>query len=371
MHIATTASIFVLSISTATIATTTPPDHGLNFVTIGDPGNRDSTLKETMRNPQCPNCPGAIIGGVEYEFRMMVTEVTVGQYFEFVVAYLPIYERNTGNAFGSTAFRGRAIRTANSKAMIRIDHSENEATTLGWEYAARFVNWLHNDKINEEWAFETGVYDTSTFTQNPDGSWNHQLAHNPGARYWIPTYDEWTKAAYWDPNKDDGQGGYWQFQNTSDIEPLPGLPEDGGERNAGDSDIFPLDVGSYPTVQSPWGLLDMAGGAHEYTETIPSADEQESRIMMGSRFIQDDYGDIFSLDRLASGLLTSATFGGRAGLRLASAVRHPGDLNKDWSVDYFDISYFLRRFIAGDIEVDLDNNGILDIEDVYLFVDLF
>ena len=61
---------------------------------------------------------------------------------------------------------------------------------------------------------------------------------------------------------------------------------------------------------------------------------------------------------------------GSYGLRIASAVRHPADLNQDWSVNFFDISYFIQRFYAGDLSVDLDGNGSLDFDDVIVFLEL-
>lgn len=136
------------------------PTSGLEFVTITDVGNRDTTDEEV---PGIFGEGGYRLGGVDYEYRMATTEVTIAQYFEFVVAYLPIYERNTGNTLGSVDFTGEGIRTRDGVASIRAGYSPQRAADMSWEYAARYVNWLHNDKINEEWAFETGVYDTSTF----------------------------------------------------------------------------------------------------------------------------------------------------------------------------------------------------------------
>lgn len=210
---------------------------------------------------------------------------------------------------------------------------------MSWEYAARYVNWLHNGKVNEAWAFDDGVYDTSTFTQNADGTYNHQLAHDPDARFWIPTQDEWMKAAYWDPNKHNGEGGYWLFPNSSDTESIPGLlPEDGGERNAGD-DGFPLDVGSFPNVQSPWGLFDLAGGESEWSESLASNKRVQTRRLFGTRWGEYTFGDpYFPNDIIGSGR-TSNVWSSSIGLRLAAAVPSLGTF-PIMSVGLF---YFARR----------------------------
>ena len=259
--------------------------YGTEFATIGDPGNRDSLPGEGDPPPTVFYQP---VGGVDYRYRVARTEVTLGQYVEFVDAYAPRYFKNSGNAIARSEFIGIGLTASPSGAAIRPGFSPDRAATMSWEYAARYVNWLHNGKVNEDWAFESGVYDTSTFTENADGSWNHQLTRDASANVWIPTRDEWTKAAYWDPDKNGGEGGYWGYPNSSDEESVPGLlPSEGGERNAGDGDAgFPLDVGSFTDVQSPWGLFDLAGGESEWaethTETSNGEDANHRRLVMGS-----------------------------------------------------------------------------------------
>lgn len=299
-----------------------PPDYDWNWSVIGDPGNRDTLDGEI---PVFPGQSARPIGGVNYEFRMATTEVTIGQYIEFVQAYYPSYVANTGHVSGFPDYTGSGIDIgAGGVASIRPGFTPGRAANMSWEYAARYVNWLHNGKVNDPWAFETGAYDTSTFTENPDGSSNHQAARSQDARFWIPSIDEWTKAAYWDPKKNGPrQGGYWRFQNQSDVEPIPGLlPVDGGERNAGDSSQgFPLDVGSFPHVTSPWGLLDMAGGEAEFLESVVSSGDLGQRYRAGTRFNQDGYGDIFSNDII--GYYRATPVFGSSGLRLASQVPSP------------------------------------------------
>lgn len=355
-------SLIVIGLSVSGAIAQDVPDYGFDFVTISDVGNRNTNEFET-------DYPDQRVGRVDYEYRMATTEVTIGQYFEFVVAYLPIYEQNTGNVLGEPQFTGFGIRTAFGKASLRNKNFINHATTMSWEYAARYVNWLHNGKVVEEWAFETGVYDTNTFTQNNDGSWNHQLAHSPHARYWIPTSNEWLKAAYWDTNKNNGEGGYWRFPNGSDFEPIPALlPTNGGERNSGpQGTIWPLDVQSFQGVQSPWGLFDMAGGEAEFLETI-SNDRRNRRFVAGSNYLQDGFGDIFSNDIICFHRAVGVT--SINGLRLAASVPSLADLNQDGRVNFFDISVFIRLFVEDDLAVDFNGDGYLGIQDVNEFIDI-
>jgi len=140
---------------------------------------------------------------------------------------------------------------------------------------------LQNGKINEQWAFDGGVYDASTFTRNEDGTFNDDYARSPDARYWIPNVDEWMKAAYYDPNRfGPGLSSWWDFPNKTDQPLFIGFPAESGEipiptqvarqgitgETNGSLDNWPakgMSVGSYPWVQSPWGLRDVSGGLSE------------------------------------------------------------------------------------------------------------
>ena len=287
------------------------PDYDFQWATIGDPGNR-ATRDDELGFAT----PNRHLGSVNYAYRMATTEVTVGQYFEFAQVYHPYYTKNTGNVLGFSDFTGGDIRLAFGEIMIRDGVSPNKPIDLGWEYAARYVNWLHNGKVNEEWAFETGVYDTSTFTQNPDGTWNHQATRDPDALFWMATTDEWVKAGYWDPELNNGEGGYHLFPNGSSVQSLPGV-----ERNAGMGPDFPLDVGSFSDVMSPWGILDMEGGVREWTESVSSG-QLNLRFQMGS-----DHGDIAFGEKIARDMVgrlgTSSVFSSGGGIRLVSVVPSP------------------------------------------------
>ena len=51
---------------------------------------------------------------------------------------------------------------------------------------------------------------------------NDPPAHNPGAKFWIPTFDEWFKAAYYKGGSTNA--GYWTGPFRADGEPKGGLP---------------------------------------------------------------------------------------------------------------------------------------------------
>src|SRR5258705_7618598 len=82
-----------------------------------------------------------------------------------------------------------------------------------------------------------------------------------------------------------------------------------------------LPVGSYPNVQSPWGLLDGSGSVSEWTESSRLADGH--RIWRGSQ-----QGGLLLDDRIDGALPEwdpTITNDGR-GFRIASSIPAPGSV---------------------------------------------
>lgn len=256
-HVITVARTALL-LTTITGATTTAHAQPLDFVTVGAAGNRATNASETPSYPDMPR------GSVNYEFRMMRTELTVAQHFEFAQAYLQFNPQ----AITDYAFLGPSLARTLDDQLIMFPETANWPSAMSWHMAARLCNWYHNGKVNQAWAFETGAYDTSTFVRLPDGSRLDQLTRSAGARYWIPSVNEWIKAAYYDPNRyGPGLEGYWQQPNGTNETLISDYPQNGGQTNAGwGVNLYQMDVGQYPNVQSPWGLLDVSGGRTEWSE---------------------------------------------------------------------------------------------------------
>jgi len=287
-----------------------PDANGFRWSTVGDPGNRPTTPEDLPSNPE------ARIGSVGYEYRIAQTEVSNTQWLAFVRAYAPYY---TGDPTAS-GFVGYNI-VPTSSGYQAVPGTEQHPAVMEWRMAARYCNWLTNNRATNREAFESGAYDTSTFTINPNGTFNDQLTHTPGAAYWIPTEDEWVKAVYWDQNRyGQGQGGYWRQPYSSDLPAVSGLPDAGGHTNAGvrlDELGNAMNVGSYPMSVTPWGLLDASGGQREWNEKS-----------LGLRFRQyrgSQAGEALDTvrlnDMLSGGFYTMST--SNFGLRIASLVPSP------------------------------------------------
>jgi formylglycine-generating enzyme required for sulfatase activity len=288
-------------------------EYGIEFSTIGDVGN-PVVPPEVGPFFYSPGAGPLLVGAVDYEYRIARTEVTVAQWADFITAYRPHY---TGGNPNFTPFTGLWITWSSSQQRYVYDpETAQYPTDCSWRVAAAYCNWLHNDRVTEAWAFASGAYDTSTFGELPSGEITDQREHSPGARFWIPTLDEWTKGMHWDPNRNGpGEGGYWVYPTSSDEAPIPGAPGL-GQTNGGlpNSSYFP--VGSYATVQSPWGLFDGSGGEPEWTEYLAN---NRTRVVRGSEpGLSPDIWD------RVDWLRTRVPFGPGEGLRIAAAVPAPG-----------------------------------------------
>ena len=295
-------------------------EYGIDLVTIRAPGNRDANLQETPSFEFMPS------GSVAYEYRIGRTELTTSQWLEFVRAYGPHWAAQgrdprdfglTGDWIDYTPPPGQPPSAPGGTYSL-VAGTEQWPTDMGWRFAARYCNWLHNGKANTPEAFESGAYDASTFTENPDGSLNDQISRSPGARFWIPSVDEYVKGMNYDPDRyGPGLEGYWSYPDGSNEILISGLPEDGGETTGGISGLPGYPVAQYPWVQSPWGLLDGSGGVSNWTDGLPFPDDpSRSRLFFGSRTASPAYY-ISDLIDLPGYIGPPAPI---AGLRIAAAV---------------------------------------------------
>jgi hypothetical protein len=102
------------------------------------------------------------------------------------------------------------------------------ATSVNWNEAARFVNWLNTSSgygVAYKFSKQPGDvgYDVNTNLELwQAGDVGYDTANpyrNSGARYVLPTTDEWYKSAYYDSSLNGGAGGYWNYATASDIPP--------------------------------------------------------------------------------------------------------------------------------------------------------
>ncbi len=299
------------------------PLSGVDFVRVGAVGNAPWMGNGTSGDIAIGR------GSVGYEYSIGRFEITTAQWAEFMNAAFdrPASEW-TPHVSPPSRWGGVAATPTAPGGLRWTVPAGNEMLPVGgisWRTAAIYCNWLSNGKSTDVSAFRSGAYDVATFLDNGNG-FSDQVTHSANAQYWIPTWDEWIKAAHYDPNRfGPGQPGYWIASNTLGHLASAG-PPGVGEANYGfvspNPSLIPL--GAYPGVTSAWGLLDTAGGTSEWTEQVFfSLGQPAERGYEGSYF--GSLGNAAIGDSIYTPLGSSmpGSVASNFGFRLASSVPAP------------------------------------------------
>ena len=157
-------------------------------------------------------------GSVDREYRIGKYEVTIGQYTQFLNAVDPTGTNPYGlynNSMGTDGnIRGILFSSGSSSGQkySPIGSPNRPITYVSWFDAARFANWMQNGQGSG--STETGAY--ALVGGQTSGA---APARNPGAQFYIPTENEWYKAAYYSPLLNSGSGGYYTYATQSHTAP--------------------------------------------------------------------------------------------------------------------------------------------------------
>jgi formylglycine-generating enzyme len=207
----------------------------IQFVTIGNPGN----AADTTGNPN----PA---GSVPYTYRMD----------KFEISEQMIDKANTLGGLNIT----KDTRGA-----------DKPATSVSWNEAARFVNWLDTSTGSQpayKFAVQPGEvgYDANAnidlWTIGDAGYNPNNLYRNSLARYFLPSVDEWCKAAYYDPTS----GVYYDYPTGSNSAPTPVASGTGAGTAVYNGQIGPANI-TLAGGLSPYGTMGQGGNVYEWEET--------------------------------------------------------------------------------------------------------
>lgn len=253
---------------------------------------------ETVAVGNAGNLPHPLYGrgAVAYEFRIGKTEVTNAQYVAFLNA---VAADDTHNLFKGAEDPGHPhigiVRTGVSGSYkysvkppalgkgpggTNYAYDNKPVLYMSWFDTLRFCNWLHNGQpvgSQDIGTTESGAYTFSgTTLVGP---------RTPAARWFLPSEDEWYKAAYYD----GATGNYYEFAAGSNLGPssVPPSADDGNSANIYDSVRqsyatgsfqYPLtDAGAYTLSASPYGTYDQGGSVWEWSETVVTNDSRRMR----------------------------------------------------------------------------------------------
>ena len=347
----------------------------LQFVTVGDPGNA---------------ADGTGYGAVGYVYQMGKYDVTVGQYCQFLNAVAKtdtygLYISNMGRdvpTFGITQ-SGSSGNYSYSITGSYVQGVNCPMFDITWGDAARFCNWLQNGQPTYSagtpgevaGSTETGAYTLNGGVTNA-ALWG--VPRNTGATYFLPSENEWYKAAYY--KRGSTNAGYWTYPTQSNVAPGNTLPDPG---NSANYYIWPnsytdptnvlTPVGVFSASPGPYGTFDMGGDVYQWNDAIVTPDPGYNAC----RGIRGGAWDS------PSSLLTSSSGqyelpmieNSGVGFRVASLPTGwvhpgPGDANGDGTVDINDLTIVLTNFgqigltwsqgnFAGDGTVDINDLTIV------------
>jgi formylglycine-generating enzyme required for sulfatase activity len=138
------------------------------------------------------------------------------------------------------------------------------------------------------------------------------IVRNPGARFWIPSENEWYKAAYHQPAAQGGDADdYWLYPTRSNTPPgnqIGPLPL-ANHANLRFGSIFSVtqaaslsptqnyltEPGSYPASASFYGTTDQGGNVGEWTEGVVISFSE--RAVRGGDWNSDEARVRSSVDR--------------------------------------------------------------------------
>ena len=222
-------------------------------------------------------------GAVAYDYRIGTTEVTNAQYAEFLNSKaasdpLGLYNPN----MGSNA-RGGITRSGSNGSYTyapKTNMADKPVNYVSWYDSIRFANWLNNGQGTGD--TETGAYTLLGGTPAPSNGLS--ITRNAGATWFLPSEDEWYKAAYHQPAAQGGDtDDYWLYPTGSNTAPTVATANSVGDISNPGANVanylsganWNSQNGNVTTVGSAgvssnsfYGTADQGGNLWEYNEAV-------------------------------------------------------------------------------------------------------
>ena len=299
----------------------------IDMVTVGDAGNAGDTRGGV-------NTFG--FGAVAYDYQIGKYDVTIGQYTAFLNAVAAtdtysLYDAHMG--FGRDIMGISCTGQPGSYSYSVIGSANRPITFVSWFDSARFANWMANGQ-------PTGAQ-TSTTTENGAYNVNGAISGNAVAKnvtnpntsaaptFYVPTENEWYKAAYYSPTLNSGSGGYYAYATQSNTAPGNVVGSATNQANYALGEVFSVtqsatrdgsqnyltDVGAFTSSGSFYGTFDQSGNVSQWNDLDGLAPSGSSRGLRGGGWNYDAFGvsSSYSISAAPASLIY-------IGFRLASPV---------------------------------------------------
>jgi formylglycine-generating enzyme required for sulfatase activity len=224
------------------------------YVTVGNPGNLADPLTG--------------YGAVNHSYKIGTFEVTIAQYAEFLNA------KGASNSYGifNSSMATYGITQTGSPGSfsysVTSGFQNKPVVHVSWFDAARFTNWLGNGQGSGD--METGAYTLA-------GATSGIINVNPGATVYLPSEDEWYKAAHYNSST----ATYSLYPTNSNTITM-------ADANY-NTVLGSTNVGSYPGDASAYSTLDQAGNVWEWNDTVLNGVSGPSKGLRGGGWYNTDF----------------------------------------------------------------------------------
>jgi formylglycine-generating enzyme len=278
LHLSPVVSAMIMAFCSGIVIAPVHANVQLDFVPVTYANNApDPTVEPYTR------------GAVSYEFGISKFEVTNAQYAEFLNAKASTIFGSDTLGLWADGMRGSAVggilRSGSGTVVdpftygVKPFMGNKPVVFVTYFDALRFSNWLTNGQGSGD--TETGSYLLTGGTATPSNWLN--TPRQAAGRYFVPSLNEWYKAAYFQPSSAGGDvDNYWAYPTGSNTLPTQALPTTTGDVANPGSNVAIFDGGfvwggsggrgSVGTVGSAgghsfFGAYDMGGNASEWTDT--------------------------------------------------------------------------------------------------------
>ncbi|MBJ7425257.1 MAG: SUMF1/EgtB/PvdO family nonheme iron enzyme [Akkermansiaceae bacterium] len=210
-------------------------------------------------------------GAVDHAYKIGKYEVTNAQYVEFLNAK---GQSNTNDIYNTNMLYHGITQSGvsgNFSYSVTSTLANRPVVYVAWFDAARFANWMMNGQGSA--SMETGAYTLNNATSGI-------ITANIGAQVYIPSENEWYKAAYYNA-ANASYSLYPNGQNTIST----------ADANYDSSVVgSTTNVGTYSDAPSSYGTNDQGGNVSEWNDAVIKG---TSRGLRGGAW--NDFGGGYNL----------------------------------------------------------------------------
>jgi sulfatase modifying factor 1 len=286
----------------------------IETVLVGDPGNAPDA-REMNDNTCC-------YGAVGYEYRIGKYEVTNDQFATFLNAVAwngDTYEIFEPFFMGAAYYGGieRSGGGGNYVYTVKPNMGNKPVNGVTNGAARRFANWLHNGQLTGNQVpgiTETGAYDLT------GENWQ---SRSPGATWFIPTENEWYKAAYYNPA--GGPPGFYALYATGSLaQPTAAQADAVGNISNPGVNVVNYALAANWNNSAPFGNVTTVGSAGPLSASYYGTFDQSGNLPEHMENVSVRGGRWDSLqDAISAEVRFGNSFGAYAGLRVASVLDPP------------------------------------------------